>query len=415
MAAQDPLTNLFTNQAQMRLAGAGGYGDKGTGPASVLRSILGVIGPAMASAFPRGPLPQAIGALNSTLNMRDYNRYLKDQALLERDRQIQENRNNAGIYQSATGQQVLVPSAGFDTGFASSQIPHIRQSNQVGNYNAALQGQPLQFDPYGEFNQQIYQSEQDRQAALADAQATNTRMMPQVQAGQKASGVNLLLNRKFGPLSGVLPTDNNGLDMSELQPGALAAGITQQAVNPPTVSPYQVGIVDPKLMLDATGMGLKDTQELGGQTETKRSHQANEKIDQQRADASTTSAQADMIRAKKYQPGGGGGSQNPYTIPNSQQNFIQGQIDALDKELKTLGYVGTDGKIKDVPQDSQPGWFGMGGHTRTPKEQRAAALIQQRQALSDSILGGAFGGTALQNLQNVKNSIQSPTGRTYKY
>ena len=147
--------------------------------------------------------------------------------------------------------------------------------------------------------------------------------------------------------------------------------------------------------------------------ETTRSHKANEGIDWYKAKTD-----------RMYPPGRGGNSQNPYTIPNAQQNYLQGQVDSIDKELKSLGYMGNDGKISP-PAEGSPSMdlFGrsLGGSSPdlSPKAQRARQLIAQREGLTGQITGGIpkmnntvagpFGGVTQAN-QKLKASSDKVTG-----
>lgn len=78
---------------------------------------------------------------------------------------------------------------------------------------------------------------------------------------------------------------------------------------------------------------------------------------------------------------GGGGGGNPLSILNSGQNFLQGKIDNIDKQLKSMGFIGEGGMISDS----------LGKISTNPKTMRAQELMAQRAILNRQLqqIGGA--------------------------
>lgn len=405
------ILNALSTQALAKLAGAGGYSDFDTstlkptgrsGWGTALR-YLGAVAPALAGARQNGIIPaflSALGGIGEVKNQSAYNQYLQKQALYEMQQQQQANMNNAGLYTDATGKTIANPSAGFNTTFAGGLVGDIRKNNANADIQNLLETGQLQMTnpnaDYGDFPKMAL----ERSNQLNDANETLRRMPAFMGVPTPGMEVKQIVDTPAGQMA----MQNDGL---------LQGGISkQQMITPSEAFTYGVPNVGQLL----TGRQNEQTDRRGNRTidETIRSNKVDEglKKDLYKSQQAENYSSADLKRRTNPNLRSGGGSENPYTIPNAQQNFIEGQVKAIDNELKSLGFIGKNGAIIDPKlgnYTTESKWFD-GKSATTPaelaKRQRAAMLIEKRSQLNSAIAGSVpFGGQAASNLNNTGNQV----------
>jgi len=317
--------------------------------------------------------------------------------------QMIQNMNNADVFYGATGKR-LSPNAPIDMEHLSSYVDPIRQNNQNPNREAYMNGDGFHQNQFGTFDQGMAENDLKQRKAKADYLEYLMQQQRMFQNGQVGAGGQPPQQPPQQP--GFITGNPIGASlqnqmMNPQQPSPMVTGGTSmQAQAPPTSNPFfGGGVVGAADLNSLFNKGVDNTETRMTQAETERSHKANE-----RNTAYANQTARDIYQATvdnrggyhKYPPAAGSG--NPYTIPNAQQNYTQGQIDAIDKELKTLGAVGEGGQVNTPAPNSPPGFLGLGGHTQSAKEQRIQQLIDMRSRLQSGIL--PFGGSAKQNLNN---------------
>jgi hypothetical protein len=254
-----------------------------------------------------------------------------------------------------------------------------------------------------------------RQGDVADYNAAKGVLPQSIQQGQQLGGVGFIqgpngLASQLKPPAGmddgsgnVIPGSGTGVVNGPM----LAAGTNLQTYVPQTVSPFLQPGIKPSDLNTSLSTGVTNAQAQKTLGETSRHNQATEKND-------ALKAQADMLRAEKYQVYPPAGNQNPYTILNGQQNYQTGQLKAVEAQMKAEGFLDKKGNPVHVDTGNYhyelPG--GLGGfkwsqgtdQKQVQRYNRFQQLNQQRQALLQQISGGLpFGGQAKQNLQQASN------------
>ncbi len=177
------------------------------------------------------------------------------------------------------------------------------------------------------------------------------------------------------------PMTENGLMYGQIQQAdqPLQGGVRQQALpgyvqdaatmNPMFLPQVSEGSITGGINqgADIYGKGKAYNLDVRQQNETERQNKAAENI-------AWYNAKSQRISATKPS---GGGSGNPYTIPNAQQNYLQGQIKSIDDQLALLGAVEAKGDNKGALR------FDV-----IANNPQAAALFAQRQQLTKMVVPG---------------------------
>lgn len=355
----------------------------------------------------RGLAFAGLGNMLNNMGQRNYLNQMQQQAMREyknqQDRQNMTDANNASIWNSRTGQNIQGP---FDTTFADHSAGDIRDTNAVPSLNAMLGGEALKLDPYGSYDPALLKDYLQRQGDATNYVNANTE---DITAGQKASSIGAPVTSPQAPAGSewnrvyVKPgfqegTLDNGTGEASLGPAtqqALQAATAYSAPAnqiPPNVSPYFLPTDVPQQVAGNQRAGLQDKQEAGKQTETHRSNIAGEQLkrEQQKALAAYQAAQgkaaminanAHMLQAQKYQPGGGGS--NPNEAMMALQAMRQGLI-TPNEYKQTLG-VKMAGQDISVPTKDQ------------------SAMMDTLKSQATGSKGGLFGfGASLPNIQALQ-------------
>lgn len=387
---QDFFFNQLRNAAQLQAAQSGGYdpsvvpGVPSTPRPSFGRqalNVMGAIAPAVAAAPQAGLIPallQAAGGYAQMKNVQDYNRFIQAQYLQELQRQKTQDANNSSIWKRRTGQEIQGP---FDLGFANQSAQDIRKSNATDSVNAMLGGGALRQDQYGDYDPAMIRDYVTRQAQVQDANATLNQLPQWMGGGVPGASKQRPAARPGQPMLDSVPRPT-------LQSGVSADNFGE-------MNPYMMGVPNVSQLL--TGRSSEQSSQLGNRkaAETERNNRATESIGR-------TNASANMMRANKYQPGGGG-LQNPYTVPKAQQDFLQNQIEAIDKQLTSLG-INTKDELK--PRNAEAGsggFFGVGALSPADARKNKAInrLIERRNQLLGAVGGSPFGDTGAAQLRSA--------------
>lgn len=336
----DLLNILATNQLG-QLSKAGGYGKPG-----FLGNLLDFAAPAYAAAFPNAPVAQALNAGRQAFNVRQYNKYLQDQAVEAQRQQVVKQDQQGQLY--GTVDPRLRNMQNISPEEIAKLLPFLGNADYGKGAAAISQGgypESWGLSPADQV-QGLVNPMLARQGALSDSGAYQQqapgffqggRQMSQPGWGQPQQPQRTLASGEPGlvdingnptiPLSG--PSGQ-----AAGQPTMISGGVTQQNVNAPTVNPYFQGAVTPEQILNTLKAGVGDKQSQRQMTETSQHNRANEKIDQQKADADAVRARAAMIAAQRQ---GSGGSQNPYSIPNAELEYQNKQLNQSKQQLQGLG------------------------------------------------------------------------------
>lgn len=326
MSSNNPLgflNQLFGSTAAFNNAQ---HGNTGVGLIDKARPVLDFLGGAYqahaANPYAGGTAAAGMGSMIEGLSRRNYMNQLQQQqqAALQYQRRQEtlKNSNNATIFNKASGIMVDGP---FDTGFANNMLPAIRD-NQTNDFNQHFldtgEIDTSRMNPTGSYGGglagNIIESAIKRAGEGSDAQATMDYMQPFAASGE------------FPNLGGQppVPTPQNVSPPSSLLPNQPATG--PQLEMDPTLNPSQgplqgsasqtlpqytpanaftqgVPMIDQLIKLRSNEQGNRLGQ--GKLAEDTRSNKADEAIGRINAGANVTSANASMLKAKKYQPGGG--------------------------------------------------------------------------------------------------------------
>ena len=403
----DTLTRVL---AQPKLAGAGAAG--GGHP---FMSALGYLGAAMRGVAntPQGS-PGILGALGPVMelyNLRQYNKGLAEQAALERQQQALREQ---GIRQDRAG---IGRQAGLNnySGFADlpdaatlANIQGMNWQNDPNGLESLLQNGELTPVQGGAIPEKVLQYVLERAGKANDANATLGKLpafmsnaIPGAQNPNEAPQM---------PTTAPGQTANAAFDNSPM----LQAGVAQQEMVTPG-NALQYGIPDVSQLL--TGRQNEQQDRLGNRkaSEDERKNKQLERLKEiaVRAQATRDQAAASLDnRTDPNQRSGGGGSGNPYTIPNAEleyQNKLTGQVRKqiadINSTLQAQGFVDKSGApTKQITQyTAKSQWFD--GKTYNPTKAAAAEqamkLIQQRDELQGALIGGGrpFGGTSRGKIQ----------------
>ena len=440
MAQQlDPLLQAITQSAQAKLAPAGGYGQR-----SFLGSIADIVAPALAAAFPNGPLPQALNAGRQAFNTRAYNRYLVDQATQQKDILKAQRQGNKELYTAALGADRAAGMPGLEyvdpEGF-SKVAPSIGNTD-FGNASTALQQGRLPASygmaPADQVGSTV-RALLERQGKVADYGEAQGQANPLFGQGQQGSSVN-------GPITGT--NVGRGIMSQMQQPAGLddgtggqgiSTGIQREVVPPQTVSPFLRPAIDPQQVFGQYQAGAKDRQEKGQQDNTgyanqttrqhyERDDKLNEKIYKatkanqggyaRYAPAGPASPQPNeasraydawrngVITDQQYAETLGAGK------GKTEKSAIQGKIEGL-KQLSAI-YGKDSPQVEAARQEIQSS---MNQETVNSLDLGRGARTLTNNAVSRFVNGlnsNPFGGSGRQNLQKVPGEVRGTRG-TYKF
>ncbi|HEY9746999.1 MAG TPA: hypothetical protein V6C99_12365 [Oculatellaceae cyanobacterium] len=374
----DYLARQMFNTAQVPIAKAGGYGGKGLN----LFSNLMALG---AAAFPNSPLFQGGNALAQNMALQRYGRYLQQQAeeaqRLALMAQQDEMADNLAIANAMTGG---IANYRGKQRLTADEINHLRQIAANPDFaNWMETGEFHMTNPYGAYGD-IPKTMQQRAQDVMDAQETMGQL-PRVMADGPIGQA--IFDQIVNP--GLQRLQNAGMDTSEM---GISTGVTKRQ----PITPAMAGTMA-KPDISQLLTGRKNEQgyrtDVMQRKETERHNKQTEATDR-------IKAQADMLRAQKYQPGGGSGG-SPTVEANRVQEFLKSQLGAIDSQLKAEGVLDQHGKIR-VPLE---GFFSSPQHRQ--RVARIQQLVQARNELLRQISGGglAFGGQSNQRLQSIPMSF----------
>jgi len=408
-------------------ANAAKYQGSGTGGWGTAFKYLGALAGPLAGAQQTGIVPaflSALGNVGQVKNESAYNQYLKTVAEYEKASQEAENANSAMIGERATGikfpkitrtganGQTYETYSPINTKFLAEETEAIRQNNANADRNRLLGGENLQWSPYSAANDNLTLETLRRRGAVTDSDEAQRLAEPLFNEGKDSSSVNDYYQL---PNNGVL-RQPFGLDTE--RPQSLTAGIQQTNIVPQTISPFLQPALPVSEILTHFRGGAEDRREASKQeidrygNVTTRQHYQNSDTEAVRHNKATeaigqTNAQSDRIRANKYQPGSTG-SQNPLTTLKSIHGIFKGQVEAIDKQLRTFGFMDKKGNIIDPNPDAystESSWFDGKKATTTAdlsKRKMAKALLQKREQILENITGTLpFGGQSPQKLDSV--------------
>lgn len=420
------LFNNLANTALVNAAQSGGYDPnwipdgtsaprRKTGFLDIARYGGALLG-GLANMRQVGIIPavgQAISNAAGVKGQRDYNQYMQNQAFQAARNQLEQQKQQGKLYEtvdprfsgmervSASDIAVMAPLVG-NQDFGKAALDY-----QGGGYPKSFGLAPAA---------QVQQLTGDllkRQGDVSDANALLQKMPGIFGEGQQGS-FSAPQQRRQGFTSELYqqaPPGQPQLEPMNAGQPTLQGGVGRQAVEAPTVNPYFMGVPPVQQIVDLFKSGVGDSQDNREQAETQRSNMADEKTSQYKADTDRMTANEQKRRGYWTRPSGGSGSGNPYTIPNAQQNYLQGQVKAIDQELQSLGYLDKKtGRVKDPGEGSKgfsipipgPGnnlVLGASGPDTSAKAQRARELIQQRQQIQNAIL--PFGGQSTTKIQQA--------------
>jgi hypothetical protein len=420
------LTKILGGNQALNFAKYGGYGlepDVNTRPSKLkgflsgLGSLADIAAPALAAAFPNGPLPQFLNAANQAMNVSQYNKYMQQQQKNANLQMQKRNINDAGLYTDATGLSVASPESGFDISLATAMAPMVRKNNA----NPAI----LELLNTGKFNPEDNKADygdipmklMERANAINDANSTIDQLRGFASESPLFKG-KPLFNPAEAPLVAQSMLDPGTSD----SPNLLKTGVSELVNKPGSfVTPANAGTFGiPNIEQLLTGRkneyGL-----FNDMRSTDENIRSNKSKEGEAARHNKAGEGIDWYKAKTdrmYPPGRGGSSQNPYDIPLSQQKLIKGQAAAIEAQMKSEGFMDKDGNVK-APGTGQGkyelpgGLFGAEwGNWSDPKTQAKHARFQQLNAQREQLLGAmtglAFGGAGKAQ-QNIKQAAQKAT------
>jgi hypothetical protein len=397
----DTLTRVL---AQPKLAGAGQA--KGGHP---FMSALGYIGAAMrgVAQAPQGS-PAILGALAPVMelyNLRQYNKGMAEQAAAERMQQKMQRegeRNDRVGFGQQAGLNNYSGYADLPDAATLANIQSQNWNNNPAGLESFLQNGELLPVQGAAVPEKVLMSVIDRANAANDANATLSKlpafMSAAIPGAQNPNNAPTLPPVKPGQTTTPTPT--------------LQASASQQEMVTPG-NAMQYGIPDVSQLL--TGRANEQDDRLGNRkaSETERSNKVEEGLRKLLYASQQANNYASANLKQRTNPNlrsGGGGSDDPYKVPKSLADLqdkltgqVRNQVKDIDSELKALGYVGEGGRLKTPDMTTSSGFFGMGGHRPSANDIRANQLLQQRQELQSSLIGGGapFGGGSRQRLQNA--------------
>lgn len=455
--AQDPFTQLLSNQARVQAAQAGidpnlyqqygqGYGVNLPRPGvfSRIMSGLGDIG-AFVSGVSSAPddapgIFYGLNALSNRQGLRQYNNMLAAQQLWEQQQAQEKLRREmadrqAGMPLAQRYGLNADPVYGIDP---NSPLFNLGQSDYRSQQNAqgvsqALTGEDLSQLPEGmspEILQQLMTSGLTRKAAILDAIKTQEQYPQSVQSG--AGIANTMYGNK-SPKAPAPKVDPNAPKMGVTYDPAtgqpmLATGATQQVLEPgPQINnPWNYGVMDPKYTtqgydkgIDTTGEVVKAGQKDRELTREEKALQETTRHNKAAEAAAMKKAEAAMTNATKPSP----------SDATSGQTFLNNQVKAIEKQLQSLGW--TDPVThrlflpKDLPtQDemtaSKGGLLGWGARSEADaaKSQQVYALAKQREALLQKLSGPPapitpFGGQSQPKLNAARTNAAAAVKKKY--
>lgn len=288
------LTDLLAKQTQFQAAKSGSGG------------LLDMVLAGYQMAFPRAPVANALYGARQAYNIGQYNKAIQQEALRQQIYQGELDANNAEIYNRRAGTNIKGP---FSHDLANAAAGDIRTDNaqpvvkgllDTGRIDTSLIQPGMNVDP------KLIEMAVTRAAAANDAGQTKAEL------GQWMGG-------------GVPGAPAQPSGQPALQPdpalglGALQGGVYQnQGVTP--AEAFSVGIPDVGQLLTGRNNEQDNARGLQQIQETGRHNKASEQ-------AAMMNAQANQMRAQKYQPGGGGGPGFQEQIfarlsPEQQQQYL---------------------------------------------------------------------------------------------
>lgn len=294
------LTSILSNAQQIQAAGAGGYGDQ----TSALRKammFMGAIAPALAGIRQKGLIPagmEAAGNYARLKNLQDYNQYMMAQEELKQNEALNKIYDTERAYETADSR---LSGMGRVDSAVMKNVMDALGNRDFGDAAIRYQqgGYPETFGmaPASQVSD-LTQKALDREGQISDSAATIGQLLPMLQRGQNASRIG------SRALAGGLEVDPR---VEGPAPGVLAGGVSQDAVNAPTVNPWMRGAPALDPLVEMIKQGLGDSQEYGKQGLTAQQQAEAGRHNRAAEAALMKNANASMLRAQKYQPGGGGG------------------------------------------------------------------------------------------------------------
>lgn len=400
------LLKLQNTNAAFQAAKYGGGASGGNGKGG---GLLNILSGAYQAAFPNAPAANLIAGGVQARNLYKYNQALQAQQQAAMLAQQQKNSNDAKNFYEATGVEVK---GDFDRGFANNMSGAIRENNTnplTKNYIDTGKVDPSLYNSKGNYNQgissEILKSAMERANAGNDTQATLDRL-PQFMGSPVPNQV----GTPQGGLSAMIPQGTGPQLQMDPSQGPLQGNVAETTPVFTMANAGTQGIPDISQLL--TGRKNEQGDRLGNRKaiETARNNRATNANQRITANASKTNAKANMIRANKYQPSSG--SNNPYTVPKEQQQYFNGQIKAVDNELKSLGFVKTGGKIKIPKIDNSGLSFNNTSPQKVAQIERAQELMTYKKQLQLQ-MGLPFGGQSKQKLDNTNEDIQEQSKSIY--
>lgn len=296
------LTSILSNAQQIQAAGSGGYADKTSGLRKAMM-FMGALAPALAGVRQKGLIPagmEAAGNYARLKNLQDYNQYMMAQEKLKQQEALQKLYETGRAYGTADSR---LSGMGRVDSAVMKNVMDALGNRDFGDAALRYQqgGYPETFGmaPAAQVSD-LTQKALDREGQISDSAATIGQLLPMLQRGQNASRIG---NRA---LAGGMEADPR---VEGPAPGVLAGGVSQDAVNAPTVNPWMRGAMQVDPLVNMITQGIKDSQEMGSQNLTAQQQVEASRHNRASEAAQMKSANASMLRAQKYQPGGGGGGQ----------------------------------------------------------------------------------------------------------
>jgi len=283
------------------------------------------------AAYPKAPAANLLAGGRHAYNLNKYNQALYQEKQNELTRQAK-TRELMGKHYGAMGIPVDIDGDGVNDNLDLEQYKQLAEvyGNQQGNAGLAnfANGKDPSFGALAPMErvQKFYQDEIFAPNRTAQEREDYFRRINQTNPNQATQA----------PPENLPPIDY-GDGTTVLQGNA-----NRSVVPPHPITPMQRALgglypADPKLITDS--LTQKETARHNQTTEAETKRQFDKKFPLEVKDSESR-----RISALKS---GGGGSGNPYTIPNAMQTNVKGRISSIEDELKSMGYIDSHGKISN--------------------------------------------------------------------
>lgn len=339
-----------------------------------------------------------LGAVGQMRNLQAYNRYQAQQ-------EQQARRNNLAQLEQVDSQMAkafIGPDPSNPNGLSDDEL---KQALAIaGSKQAALNAQLIaggKAPIFGmavspEQNNAVLKDLMARQGAVSDFEAQQ-QLTPKVyQQGQGTADPYF----QFGQEQPMQQTGTGGYGvmMPVPQNQALQGGVSQQQQGE-YQSPFFTGIIPAtqygqafQAGADVPNNAMQRRQEqqrisIQRQQEARLERQFQEDKRQFGLKYAIDKFNADTARINANKPSGG--SNNPYTVPSAQQNYLQDQLNSIDTELMRLGVLDKTTQQLKTPKAPSGSWFGA--VAPSPQElsdfQYKQQLMNKRNQLVQSLTG----------------------------